>query len=139
MSNDVLLPVFYWHFKELFSAWLTLQFRGKYFLTRRYLKVARMLMTCEKLQNSKTTDLCKYDVIGWSSVLLFTECQSHTIEKLCLNFHVDKLKRTDVRSARLKKMIESNSTWEGAFYQSEWVKMNLSWIIPIFSLYVCCC
>ena len=26
-------------------------------------------------------------------------------------------------------MIESNSTWEGAFYQSEWVKINLSYFL----------
>ena len=29
-------------------------------------------------------------------------------------------------------------TWEDAFYQSEWVKANSSWVIFVFSLYVCC-
>ena len=29
-------------------------------------------------------------------------------------------------------MIENNSTWEGAFYQSEGVKVNSSWHIFIF-------
>ena len=39
--------------------------------------------------------------------------------------------------ARLKNKIENNSTWEDAFYQSELVKINSSWVIFIFSLYVC--
>ena len=51
---------------------------------------------------------------------------SHTISKSSL-------------LTRLKIKIENNSTWEGAFYQSEWVKMNSSWVILVFSLYVCCC
>ena len=38
-----------------------------------------------------------------------------------------------------KSKIENNSTWEGAFYQSEWDEINWSWVILIFSLYVCCC
>ena len=29
--------------------------------------------------------------------------------------------------ARLKNKIENNSTWEGAFYQSEWVKISSSY------------
>ena len=37
--------------------------------------------------------------------------------------------RTFIHCTHLKKMIESNSTWEGAFYQSEWVKINSSWVI----------
>ena len=41
--------------------------------------------------------------------------------------------------SRLKNKIENNSTWEGAFYQSEWVKINWSWVILVFSRYVCCC
>ena len=40
---------------------------------------------------------------------------------------------------RLKNKIENNSTWEGAFYQSEWAKINSSWVTLVFSLYVCCC
>ena len=41
---------------------------------------------------------------------------------------------------RLKNNAENNSTWDGAFYQSEWVKINsLSWDILVFSRYVCCC
>ena len=35
--------------------------------------------------------------------------------------------------------IENNLTWEGAFYQSEWVKINSSWVVLIFSLYVSFC
>ena len=35
--------------------------------------------------------------------------------------------------------IENNSTWEGAFYQGEWAKDNSSWVILVFSRYVCCC
>ena len=38
---------------------------------------------------------------------------------------------------RLKKKIENNSTWEGVFYQSEWVKINSTSVIFIFSLCVC--
>ena len=40
---------------------------------------------------------------------------------------------------RLKKMTGNNSAWEGAFYQSEWVKINSIWVILVISLYVCCC
>ena len=32
----------------------------------------------------------------------------------------------------LKNKIENNSTWEGAFYQSEWVKINQ---VELFSLF----
>ena len=39
---------------------------------------------------------------------------------------------------RLKNKIENNSICEGSFYQSEWVKINSSWIIFVFLLYVCC-
>ena len=34
-------------------------------------------------------------------------------------------------------MKENNWTWEGAFYRSEWAKINSSWVIFIFSLYKC--
>ena len=37
-----------------------------------------------------------------------------------------------------KKKTENNASWESAFYQSEWVKMNSSWVIFIFSLYCGC-
>ena len=33
----------------------------------------------------------------------------------------------------LKIKIENNSTWEGAFFLGEWVKINSSWIIVIIS------
>ena len=33
----------------------------------------------------------------------------------------------------LKNKIENNWTWEGAFYQSEWVKNNSNWVILVFS------
>ena len=39
--------------------------------------------------------------------------------------------------SRLKKKIENNSSWEGSFYQSGWVKISSSWDILDFSLYVC--
>ena len=42
-------------------------------------------------------------------------------------------------STSLKNKIENDSAWEDAFYQKEWVKTNSSWVILIFSLYVCCC
>ena len=29
--------------------------------------------------------------------------------------------------------VKINSTWEGAFYKSEWVKINSSWVILVFS------
>ena len=32
---------------------------------------------------------------------------------------------------RLKNKIESNSTWEGAFYQSKWVKINSSLLVKV--------
>ena len=31
-------------------------------------------------------------------------------------------------SASLRNKIENNSTWEGAVYQSEWVKINSTWV-----------
>ena len=31
-----------------------------------------------------------------------------------------------------KNKIEGISTWEGAFYQSEWVEINWSWIFLFF-------
>ena len=37
-------------------------------------------------------------------------------------------------TTRLKNKIENNSTWEGDFYQSEWVKINSNWVILVFSL-----
>ena len=37
---------------------------------------------------------------------------------------------------RFKNKIENNSTCEGAFYQSEWVKFNSRWLILVFSLHV---
>ena len=40
---------------------------------------------------------------------------------------------------RLKNKFENNLTWEGVFYQSEWVKINLSWVTLVFSLYARCC
>ena len=35
----------------------------------------------------------------------------------------------------LKNKIKNNSFWEGSFYQSEWVEINSSWVILVFSLY----
>ena len=35
-------------------------------------------------------------------------------------------------STRLINKIENNSTWEGAFYQNEWVKINSSWVSFVF-------
>ena len=32
----------------------------------------------------------------------------------------------------LKSKIENNSSWEGAFYQSKWAKINWSWVILDF-------
>ena len=29
----------------------------------------------------------------------------------------------------LKNKIENNSTWKGAFYQNEWVKIDSNWVI----------
>ena len=40
---------------------------------------------------------------------------------------------------RLKNDIGNNSTSEGAIYESEWVKINLNWVILVFSFYVRCC
>ena len=37
-------------------------------------------------------------------------------------------------STGLKKKIENYLTWEGAFYQSEWVKINSSGVIFVFTL-----
>ena len=39
---------------------------------------------------------------------------------------------TMTNSICLKKKIENNSTWEGAFYQSEWVEINSSWVQTFF-------
>ena len=32
----------------------------------------------------------------------------------------------------LKNKIENNSTWDGAFYESEWVEINSNWVILFF-------
>ena len=37
-----------------------------------------------------------------------------------------------MKHTRLKKKTENNSAWEGAFYQSDWVKINSSWVILVF-------
>ena len=39
----------------------------------------------------------------------------------------------------LKSKIENSLIWESVFYQSEWVKINSSLVILVFSLCVCCC
>ena len=39
----------------------------------------------------------------------------------------------------LKNKVENNSTWEGAFCQSECVKINSGWDILVFSLYAGYC
>ena len=36
----------------------------------------------------------------------------------------------------LKNKNESNSTWEGAFYQTEWVKIDSRWVILVSPLYI---
>ena len=52
------------------------------------------------------------------------------VHKMChLKWNVTRLK---------KKRVKNKSAWEGAIYQSGWAKMNSSWVIFIFSLYVCC-
>ena len=55
------------------------------------------------------------------------------------NNRVKMIAKEEVSSTSLKKKIENNSNWEGAFYQSEWDKVNWCWVILDFSLYVCCC
>ena len=37
----------------------------------------------------------------------------------------------------LENKIENNLTLEGAFYQSEWVEINSSWVIFIFFFFKC--
>ena len=37
-------------------------------------------------------------------------------------------------NGRLKNMIENNSTYEGAFYQSEWVKINTNYSFVVISV-----
>ena len=37
----------------------------------------------------------------------------------------------------LQNKTEKNSSWERAFYESEWVKINSSWIILVFSIHAC--
>ena len=59
-------------------------------------------------------------------------------KKMYDNIHWFIRKRIFSSFTRLKNKIENNSTWEGAFYQSEWVKINWSWVNLLFSLYVCC-
>ena len=48
---------------------------------------------------------------------------------ICHNNVVTRLKEQDWKKLNL----------EGAFYQSEWVKINSCWVILIFSLYACYC
>ena len=37
---------------------------------------------------------------------------------------------------RLKSKIENNSTWEGEFYKSEWVKINSNSVILFIYLFI---
>ena len=47
--------------------------------------------------------------------------------------------KIDVYGTLLKNKIENNLNWEGAFYQTEWVKIISSSVILVFSLYMHCC
>ena len=59
---------------------------------------------------------------------------------IAVNFSVSYIQNLFFQmSTRLKKNIENNLTWEGAFYQSAWIKTNWSWVTLVFSLHVCCC
>ena len=42
-------------------------------------------------------------------------------------------------ATHLKIKIENSSTWKGLFFPSEWDNINSSWVIFVFSLYVCWC
>ena len=46
-----------------------------------------------------------------------------------INKWIKEKNKQKAKYRRLKKKIENNSTSEGAYYQSEWVKINSSWVI----------
>ena len=57
------------------------------------------------------------------------------IEEKVLNYlEINKTSYQVEVNYTLKKRIQNNPTWEDAFYQSEWVKINSSWVIFIISL-----
>ena len=37
-----------------------------------------------------------------------------------------------VSYACLKHTIENNSTWDDAFYENDWIKINSSWVTLVF-------
>ena len=48
--------------------------------------------------------------------------------------NVANLAQLEESYTRLKnKDLKNNSTWEGAFYQNEWAKINSSWVYFILS------
>ena len=71
----------------------------------------------------------KYEI----EIINFNEQNHSTKDLYTLNWGVQKSKFVS------KNKIEDASIWEDAFYQSEWVKINASWVVLVFSLYVYCC
>ena len=59
----------------------------------------------------------------YTRYLLSAECGKSLLQilKILIQIYV----------TRLKNKIENHSTWEGAFYESEW-EINSSWVIVIF-------
>ena len=59
---------------------------------------------------------------------IYSKFHIYILGKFCTDTSV----QCNIITTRLKNNIESNSTWEGASYQSEWVKINSNWVFSFF-------
>ena len=60
-------------------------------------------------------------------MVIFSECRN-AIVRIRNTF----CKECGAFSTRLKNKIKWNSSWEDAFYPSEWVKIHSCWVILVF-------
>ena len=59
---------------------------------------------------------------------MFYGCLTWVLLRRATQFYFKDKSSFKMKCASLKNKIENNSTWEGAFYQSEWAKINSSWV-----------
>ena len=96
---------------------------------------------CELLQVTEE-NCCHEENIWLPSKLLYLLCLK-TYENIHVNFYLlyicnniftEKCTLTYYLwfCTRLKNKVKNKPTWEVAFYQSDWVKINSSWVILFF-------
>ena len=101
------------------------------------LKIDLLEKLCSEICNAKFIIMITPEILNLlkSNCNKALDCRTHNRAKIMVPL---KRKKHCEQCTRLKNKIENNSTWEAAFYQSEWVKVNSSWVVLFFSLYVCC-